>query len=269
MVLRTVWRFMKSLCFLLMGRLDAARKELNKDPHVVRARYDEVLREKRKRIQRYKSSVGTLMGQRQEKIGKSRMAMEDIGRLEILKNGVLNKARSERDRMAAQGMDAEAIRTANVMVMCEADYSVFQSKIQEKRARVEELDRDVEGLTERIDSHSLQLRDLQHEIERLDGESADAVADMISAQESAAIADLLANISNDPMGQEIVELRSLRAETKAGADISARLAGTDIKVKEAEYEQLGNRESARAEFWDRMGLADGEEGPSLKQANAV
>ncbi len=269
MVLRAVWRLIKSLGFLLTGRMDAARKELNKDPHVVRARYEEVLREKRKRFQRYKSSVGTLMGQRHEKIGKSRTVTEEMGRLETLKAGALNKAKKEMSRLVAQGMGTEEIRNSHAIVVCEADYSVFQSKIEEKRARVEELNRDVEGLTERIESHSLQLRDLQYEIERLMGESADAVADMISAQESSAIADLLANISNDPMGQEILELRSLRAETKAGADISARLAGTDIKVKEAEYEQLGNRESARAEFWDRMGLAVGEEGSPLKQANAL
>ena len=45
-MLGALGRWVKSISYLLTGRMDAARKALDTNPHVVRAKYDEVIKEK-------------------------------------------------------------------------------------------------------------------------------------------------------------------------------------------------------------------------------
>ena len=58
-----IGRWIKAVGYLLTGQIDSARRVLDQNPHVVRAKYDAIVREKVSRIQTYKQAVAGLIAQ--------------------------------------------------------------------------------------------------------------------------------------------------------------------------------------------------------------
>ena len=52
-----IFRWVKALGYLMTGRMDAARRSIDSDPHVMRAKYDEIVRDKVNQIHTYKQAV--------------------------------------------------------------------------------------------------------------------------------------------------------------------------------------------------------------------
>ena len=50
-IARSLTNWLKALGYLLTGRLDSAREVLDTNPHVVRAKFDDIIRDKISRIQ--------------------------------------------------------------------------------------------------------------------------------------------------------------------------------------------------------------------------
>ncbi len=55
-------RWFKAVGYLLTGQIDSARRVIDTNPHVVRAKYDQIVRDKIGQIQVYKQAVAALMG---------------------------------------------------------------------------------------------------------------------------------------------------------------------------------------------------------------
>jgi len=105
---RALWRWIKAVGYLLTGRLDAARRTLDTNPHVVRAKYDEIIAEKTSRIHQYKEAVASLMTQEEAKKEKVKTLTGEVQNLERLKQGALAKAKQAVARLQAAGRSPEA-----------------------------------------------------------------------------------------------------------------------------------------------------------------
>ena len=64
-----IGRWIKAVGYLLTGQIDSARRVLDTNPHVVRAKYDAIIRDKVARIQTYKQAVAGLIAQQENKMG--------------------------------------------------------------------------------------------------------------------------------------------------------------------------------------------------------
>jgi chromosome segregation ATPase len=242
--------------YLLTGRIDAARRTLDTNPHVVRAKYDEIIRDKVGRIQQYKQAVASLIAQQENKIAKVKGLSEDIAQLERLKTGALAKAKQKVKELQAAGKTKDEIQQDEDYLKCLSAYNDFNSTLGEKQARVEELERDIEEYGNRIKEHKIQLQELARDIESMKSEAADAVADFITAQQEKEIADMFAGIAEGGKAEELQKLRQLRQEVKAEARVSKELAGTDTKVQEAEFLEYARTATSNDEFDALVGLAE-------------
>ena len=54
-------RWIKAIGYLFTGQIDSARRVLDTNPHVVRAKYDQIVRDKVSQIQTYKQAVAGLI----------------------------------------------------------------------------------------------------------------------------------------------------------------------------------------------------------------
>lgn len=262
-MLRAMMRWLKALGYLVTGQVDAARRTLDTNPHVVRAKYDEIVREKTGRIQQYKQAVASLIAQEEAKVGKVRSLTEEVGRLERLKEGALAKARQVAAKIQGEGGSAEAVKADEEYKRCLAAFNDFSTTLAEKRARIAELETDVGTYRASIADHKVQLQALLRDLEKIRAESADAVADIITAREEKEIADTLSGISEDGTAEELQRLRQLRQEVKAEARISKELAGTDTRAQEQEFLDYARRSSSADEFDALIGLApEAETGPA-------
>ena len=251
-----IGRWLKALAYLVTGQVDSARRTLDTNPHVMRAKYDEIIREKTARIHQYKQAVAQIIAQEQQKISKIRGLGEEIERLEKLKAGALAKAKQVTEKLKAEGKGAEQIKADEDYKRCLTAYNDFNSTLQEKTARVEELEQDVEGYRKTITDHKVQLEGLRRELDKVKSESSEAVADMITAQQEKEIADALSGIAQDGSEEELNRLRNLRQEVRAEVQISKELAGTDHKRTEEEFLEYARTTESASEFDALIGLAE-------------
>jgi chromosome segregation ATPase len=258
-------RWFKTVWYLFSGRIDSARVELDKDPHVVRAKYEDIIRDKRSRIQQYKDAVATLIAQQETKIEKVKTLTKEVNRLESLKAGAGAKAKDLVEKLKNRGMSLEAIKLDPDYRQCLSAFNDFTSTLNEKNNRIVELEGDIQEYGQTIGSHKIQLQQLQREIEGLKGEAADAVADMISSKESEQLSDLLAGISQDSKSKELEDLRALRGQVKAEAKIAGELAGTDTRVQEAEFLKFAEEHESNDEFEALIGIAASVEKPAAEK----
>ncbi|MFP4382288.1 MAG: PspA/IM30 family protein [Candidatus Sumerlaeia bacterium] len=253
---KAIGRWFKAMGYLMTGRIDAARRALDTNPHVVRAKYDEIISEKTGRIQQYKQAVAGLIAQQENKVSKIKGLTGEVEKLERLKAGALAKAKQEVARLQSTGKSMEEIKLDEDYKKCLGAYNDFTSTLQEKQARIEELEQDVEDYGKRIGEHKVQLQHLVRDIEKIKSESHEAVADMITAQQEKEISDALSGIAEDGTALELQRMRELRQEVKAEARISKELAGTDAMAQEAEFLEYARQSTASDEFDALVGLAE-------------
>ena len=258
---RAIGRWIKAVGYLLTGQIDAARRTLDTNPHVVRAKYDEILRDKTSRIQQYKQAVAGLIAQQENKIQKIKILTDEVQRLENLKAGALAKAKQRVKQLQAEGRSTAEIQQDEDYLRCQRAYQDFISTLSEKQARIEELEGDVQEYGKRIGEHKVQLQSLLRELEELKAEQVDAVADMITAKQEKDIADTLSGIAEDGTAAELQRMRQLRQEVKAEARISKELAGTDTRAQEAEFLEYARTSESTSEFDALIGLAEEAEAP--------
>ena len=252
-------RWIKSISYLLTGRIDAARRVLDTNPHVVRAKYDEVIKGKTGQINQYKTAVAGLIAQQEKKMDKTESLTEDIARLEKLKAGALAKAKERVAAIQAAGGDKGAVQTDEEYQKCLGAFNDFSSTLQEKQDHIVDLEGDVADFANRIKDHKVQLQNLQRDLEKIKVESKEAVADIISAQHEKELADTISGISDDKTAGKLSELRNIRTEAKAEARISKELAGTDNAAQEADFLEYARTSTASNEFEALVGLADSTE----------
>ena len=252
---KAIGRWLKALGYLLTGRIDAARRSLDTNPHVVRAKYDEIIREKISRIQQYKQAVAGLIAQQENKMAKVKSLTEDIKKLERLKAGALAKAKQSVAELKKAGKSQAEIQGNADYMKCQSAYSDFTSTLTEKQDRIAELETDITDYGKRIDEHKVQLQHLLRDIENIKVEAADAVADVITAKQEKDISDALSGIAEDGTAEELQRMRQLRQELKAEAKISKELSGIESQAQEAEFLEYARSSSADSEFGSLVGLA--------------
>jgi chromosome segregation ATPase len=228
-------RYVRAFFYLITGRIDAARKELTKNPYVIQATFERIIQEKTTRISQYKDAVSTMITQQEKKLSTIKNLSDEVNKLERLKEGAAAKAKIVVDKLKGQGVAQEAIKHNEEYMKCLAAFNDFSSTLQEKNARITELEGDVKQLGDNIGNHKIQLQQLLREIDKLKEEAAATVADMITAKEEENVANMIAGISEDRFAKELQDMRDLREGQKAKARVSREMAGTDTKRQEAEF----------------------------------
>ena len=253
---RAIGRWIKAMMYLFTGRLDAARRALDTNPHVVQAKYDGIIREKVGRIHTYKQAVAGLIAQQETKMAKVKTLTGEVERLERLKAGALAKAKQSVAKLQKGGKGKEEIQKDVDYQKCLSAFNDFSSTLDEKQDRITELEGDVGQYRTRIGEHKIQLQGLLREIEALKSESADAVADMITSKQEKEIGDTLAGIAKDGTAEELQRMRQLRQEVKAEAKISKELSGVETKAQEEEFLEYARASSSDSEFGALVGLSE-------------
>ena len=215
-----IGRWFKAVWYKLTGQIDQARRGLDTDPHVMRAKFDEIIKGKVNQLHPYKQAVAKLQGE-----GKTKEQLHD---------------------------DPEYKK-------CLTAYNDFAATLTEKQDHIKDLEGDIGEYDGSIASHKINLQQLQRDIEKLKSEAADAVADVITSKEETDLADMINGISKDGMAKELQDMRELRHEMRAEARVSREMAGTDSKVQEAEFLEYARSNTATDEFDALLGVAEGSE----------
>jgi DNA repair exonuclease SbcCD ATPase subunit len=262
---KAIGRWIKAVGYLLTGQIDSARRVLDTNPHVIKAKYDAIVEDKIERIHQYKQAVAGLIAQEEKKLSKIKQITSEVENLERLKAGALAKAKQTVEQLKATGVSEEAIHEDENYKKCLTAYKDFNSTLSEKQERISELEADIEGYKNNISDHKIQLQQLLRDVEKVKAEAADTVADVITAKQEKELAETFAGIAKDGTAEELQNLREMRQELKAEAKITKELAGTDTKSQEAEFLEYARQGESTSEFDALIGLAS--EAPAPKETN--
>ncbi len=262
---KAIGRWIKAVGYLLTGQIDSARRVLDTNPHVIKAKYDAIVEDKIERIHQYKQAVAGLIAQEEKKLSKIKQLTSEVENLERLKAGALAKAKQTVEQLKATGISEEAIHDDENYKKCLTAYKDFNSTLSEKQERISELEADIEGYKNHSSDHKIQLQQLLRDVEKVKAEAADTVADVITAKQEKELAETFAGIAKDGTAEELQTLREMRQELKAEAKITKELAGTDTKSQEAEFLEYARQSESTSEFDALIGLAS--EAPAPKETN--
>lgn len=255
-VMRSVGRWFKALGYLLTGRLDSAREALDTNPHAIKARFDQIIRDKVGRIQEYKKAVASLVAQQEKKIAQVKTLTDEVSRLENLKTGAAAKAKQIVEKLKAAGSTTEQIQADEDYKKCLAAFNDFSSTLAEKQSRIDELESSIAEYQASIGNHKIQLQQLLRDVDGLRAEAAETVADVITAKEEKEISDMLTGISEDGTAEELQHMRDLRQKIKAEGRISKELSGVDTKMQENEFLEYARSSESSTEFDRLIGLSE-------------
>lgn len=241
-------RFFKAIWYTLTGRAHEQADKLMENPEAVRGAYEDIIKDKQGNILRYKNAIGQLIALVESKKGALNGLTEDIDKLEKMKTGAIAKAKSTAAELQQAGTPDEEIKQNPDYVRCVSSYNDFHSTLEEKNARVAELEQDIERAQGDIDNHKNQISGLHRDLEKIKTEQSEAVADLITAKEQEDIADMLSGISTDGTSAELSRMREIREKAKGRSVVAQELAGTDSRAEEEEFLAAANSSSASDEF---------------------
>lgn len=243
-----ITRFFKAIWYTLTGRAHESADRMMENPEAVRGAYEDIIREKQGNVQRYKQAIGQLMALVEQKKGTLKSLTDDINRLEDLKSGAIAKAKTTAAELQRSGMGPEEVKQDSEYVRCVTAYNDFHSTLEEKNARVIELEADIERAQEDIQAHKLQITSLHRDLNKIKTEQSEAVADLITAREQEDIADMLSGISMDGTSAELTRMREIREKAKGRSKVAQELAGTDSRTEEEEFLTAARTTASSEEF---------------------
>ena len=255
-----IGRWFKAVWYKITGQIDQARRGLDTDPHVMRAKFDDIIKGKVNQIHTYKQAVATLIAQQEKKMAKVKSLTEEVRKLENLKAGALAMAKQAVAKLQGEGKTKEELHADPDYKKCLTAYNDFAATLTEKQDHIKDLENDIGEYDGSIANHKINLQQLQRDIEKLKSEAADAVADVITAKEERDLSDMLNGISKDGMAKELQDMRDLRHEMRAEARVSREMAGTDSKQQEAQFLEYARSNTASDEFDSLLDMAEGTEG---------
>ena len=241
-------RFFKAIWYTLTGRAHESADRMMENPEAVRGAYEDIIRDKKGNIQRYKQAIGQLIAIVEQKKSTVQSLTDEVDRLEELKSGAIAKAQQTATALQGEGLAQEEIKSHPEYTRCVTAYQDFNSNLTEKNGRITELENEIEGAQADIESHKLQITSLHRDLDKIKSEQSEAVADLITAREQEEIADMLSGISMDGTSAELTRMREIREKAKARSTVAQELAGTDSRNEEEEFLTAARSSATNDEF---------------------
>ncbi len=241
-------RFFRAIWYTLTGRAHEQADKLMEDPNAVRGAFERIIRDKMENIQNYKNAIGQLIALVENKKGSLKKLTEDVEKFETMKTGAIQKAKATAAELQQQGIADEEIKQNAEYVKCVTAYQDFQSTLDEKNARITELEADIERAQKDIDSHKNQMQTLHRDLGKIKEEQSETVADLITAREQEQISDMMSGISTDGTSEELSRMREIREKAKGRSIVAQELAGTDARAEEEEFLAAAQSTAASDEF---------------------
>lgn len=253
---RAIGRLFGAIGYLLVGRIDDARRSFMLKPEVIKSSYDEVIREKQKRLTQYQQAVGQLVAQQEKRKNELKNISNDTARFEKLRAGALAKANELVAKLKSQNVPEDQILKNTDVITCQKAFADFSTSLKNTIDRVASLEKEIGSNETTIGNNKRELESILRDIKNIENEKHQAVADIISAQQQREIANLLSGISSDKTSDTLKELRDLRDTAKAEATVAQELSGTSARQAEEAYAEYAEKNESDSEFTALLGLGN-------------
>ena len=163
----------------------------------VRQTYEDIIDDNRNNIQRYKQAIGQLIALIEQKKNSLKGVIDDLDKLNQMKKAATAKSKNISLELKESGLSDREIEQHPDYTLCISSYNDFDSTVKEKKARVDELEQDIERAQGDIEHHKSNITHLHRDVKKIQTEQSDAIADLITAREKEGINVILSDIKVD------------------------------------------------------------------------
>ncbi len=232
----TMWNWKKA-----RGIIKAADEQFTGSVDGISAAYD---------IQ--KDSMVTQYQGLREAISEVEAVLEDKrARLEDL-NKEEEELLEKREGALQLAMQSEEAGDATAMAKHTAAFERFQGRVDEIEKLQERLQGEVKDSSATMEKYMLKLTDMQAEIGSMSEQKAEAIADHVSAKAIVELNDRLQGLETSIDRGPISAVMEANKKLTAKARISEKLAGTDVRMQDQEYERAGRTSTASSKMAEMM-----------------
>jgi hypothetical protein len=161
----------------------------------------------------------------------------------------LNKEEEEllrkREGALAKAEEAKAANDTKAYEKHAHAFERFQVRIDEIEQIQARLEQDVKDTSQSMSKYMLQLQTFQAEIQKLPQQKAEAIADYVSSKKIVELNDRLQGLETSLDRGPISAVLETNKKLTAQARISEKLAETDVKLQDKEYDMAGRESTAR------------------------
>ncbi|MDE0482499.1 MAG: hypothetical protein OXI67_07990 [Candidatus Poribacteria bacterium] len=205
-----ITRFFKALWYTITGRAHEQANKLMQNPEALRSAYEDIILEKQENIHRYKRAIEKLIAFVDHKRKSLKSLTEDIDRFEQMKADAIIEVEKTSTELKKVGKSEEEIEQHPDYLLSVISYNDFHAALEEKNARVAELERDIGREVKDIESHQLQITILHRDLEKIKTQQTEAIAALITTREQEEIADMLSGISPVDASEQLTRMQEIR-----------------------------------------------------------
>jgi hypothetical protein len=252
--LRACGRYVRAFFLGLTGSIDQFRKRMLRNPNVMRASFDQIIEDKEKLVLEYKDNLGDQVRRHEEKVDKLKALTKDVQDLDKHRQGSAYMAKERVAKLRGEGKTDAEVEVDEEYKYCFEHFNRCAASLEEKHARIQELEDDINGYAERITQGERKLKTLHLELSQLRDEADDAVTDVISDNQEQRRADVVSGVSQETNDKMLKDLREARRKSAADAKVAMKLADLDTQQQQAEFLEYAKSGVARQEFKTIVGL---------------
>ena len=184
----------------------------------------------------------------QDAVAQVEMAVEQKRqRLEDTEKN-LGEARTALEGALAQYATAEEAGDQKAMDEAERYGTEFQAEVERLEQLEDDLEGEIAGHEQEMEGLLGRLEDMQGEIQKLDSEKAEAIADFVSDRALIEANEKLAGIKSSVNEGPINAVRESRRKMRAKAKVSGKIAGVDAKRSRDKFLKQGRDAANKSRF---------------------
>lgn len=237
-LVRSVIRFITTLGGLLSSKVDEGTDALTSTPAGVKAAFRQARDKWTRQYHEVRDAVSQLMMVIEQKRAEVSSLEKENEQLEVKKRGAVEKFKSTREQKY------------------QMLFGEYHAHLAKNEARLAELDGEVKEMEGQIERYKLKLTEMQSQIQNLDRQEAEAIADIVSSKQIVELNDRMAKLGTSLHDENLQAIDKSRQRMKAKAKLSDELAGTDKSLIEREIMAAGMSGEATDEFANMLAEAE-------------
>jgi len=250
-----IGRFFKAIVTVISFGFIKFAEPVERNPMYMGLQYDDVIDQKRNTLKQIKDAIGGLIGNKSLQEQQLRDLTKQIEDLEQERAGAQALGADKAKKLQAQGKSADDILKDPEVMQYQAAYNDASTTLEAKRSHTADLESQIKLLDDNVNNYVLQAQSLSSEVQRLQSEKHEAVADVTISRMMDDINSVAAGISSSGADDKLAQLRQRRAEAKGRAQAASVIAGTDANLQREKLRAAAQKHVQNSEFVSGLGLA--------------
>lgn len=177
-----------------------------------------------------------------------REAVAELVQIREMKSEEIKKIIKENEELKQKMSGAIELYKKTPDERYKSAYAQLADKFEKNENRIKDLEVEIDEQHQAIERFKARLLELQSQIDSLNKEESETVADIISAQKIKELNDRLSGVSIDSSSKNLEAIRNARQKSKTVAKLSTELSGTEKTDLDKELQLAGSRSKHLSAF---------------------